>query len=314
MSVQKCTGIFIWEFFVCGGHAEDTAAGRKISGAETGEDEEMKRILITGAGSYIGTSFEKWLSRPQFAGMYQVDTVDMRGDGWRSKDFHGYDTVFYVAGIAHKRMGKSKRYLYYKINRDLTIKVAQKAKKDGVKQFINMSSMSVYGATDGVITKKTKPVPVTDYGKSKLQADEELTKLQDENFLVAIVRPPMVYGKGCKGNYHLLEQYIRIFPVFVKIKNERSMIYVKNLVEFIRYLVNENKEGVFFPQNQEYVCTSTMAELIALVNGKRIIFIPFLGKVIKRINYNVYQKMFGNLRYEKVDLCNYVNFEKTICK
>ena len=66
----------------------------------------MKRILITGADSYIGTSVEKWLKRSEFSGMYQVDTVDMRGEGWKQKDFSGYDTVFHVAGIAHTDIGK----------------------------------------------------------------------------------------------------------------------------------------------------------------------------------------------------------------
>lgn len=159
----------------------------------------MKKILITGANSYIGTSFEKYMA--QWPEKYQVDTVDMIDGTWREKDFSGYDTVFHVAGIAHQKETQENAELYYKINRDLAFDTAVKAKTDGVKQFIFLSSMSVYGLETGVITKETVPTPKSNYGKSKLQAEELLNGLADETFKVAILRPPMVYGKGCKGNY-----------------------------------------------------------------------------------------------------------------
>lgn len=159
----------------------------------------MKRILITGANSYIGTSFEKWLS--QWPDKYTVDTIDMIDGKWRKESFAGYDVVFHVAGIAHIRETKKNRDLYYKVNRDLAYETAKKAKAEGVNQFIFISSMSVYGVDNGVINKNTPLNPKSNYGKSKLQAEKLIKPLCDDNFKVAILRPPMVYGKGCKGNY-----------------------------------------------------------------------------------------------------------------
>ena len=102
----------------------------------------MKKILITGANSYIGTSFEKYIN-DNYADQYQVDTIDMIDSSWREKSFKGYDVVYHVAGIAHSDSGKispEKEKLYRNVNTDLTIETAKKAKADGVKQFIFMSS------------------------------------------------------------------------------------------------------------------------------------------------------------------------------
>ena len=311
MSVQKCTGIFIWEFFVCGGHAEDTAAEREISGAETGEDEEMKRILITGAGSYIGTSFEKWLSQPQFAGMYQVDTVDMRGDGWREKDFHGYDTVFHVAGIAHADIGRvtnGQKKLYYAINCDLAVETAKKAKEAGVGQFIYMSSIIVYGEGTSVrkkrvITRETKPSPSNFYGDSKWKAEQRLQPLSDEAFHVAILRPPMIYGKGCKGNYRALEKIALHTPVFPDFPNERSVCYIDNLCECVRQIVERNDNGIFFPQNKKHIKTSDFIKEIAEFHRKKVLICKSFSPVILLFEKipgkygHMIKKAFGNLIY-----------------
>ncbi len=97
----------------------------------------MKKILITGANSYVGTSFEKWLS--QWPDKYHVDTIDMIDGTWREKSFVGYDVIFHVAGIAHIKETKENAHLYYEINRDLAFETAQKAKADGTKQFIFLS-------------------------------------------------------------------------------------------------------------------------------------------------------------------------------
>ena len=128
----------------------------------------MKKILITGANSYIGTSFEKYL-KENYPDEYIVDTVDMIDGSWREKSFAGYDSVFHVAGIAHQKETKKNAHLYYEVNRDLAVETAKKAKSEGVKQFIFLSSMSVYGMDTGVITKETKPNPKSNYGKSKFQ-------------------------------------------------------------------------------------------------------------------------------------------------
>lgn len=173
----------------------------------------MKNILITGANSYIGTSFERWLS--QWPENYKVDTLDMTLTDWEKHSFKGYDVIFHVAGIAHQKETEDNKSLYYKVNRDLAISVANKAKAEGVGHFIILSSMSVYGVSTGIITEETQPSPVTYYGDSKLQADEQIYSLNQSSFKVSIVRPPMVYGNGCKGNYNQLAGFAKSHSSFL---------------------------------------------------------------------------------------------------
>ena len=207
----------------------------------------MKKILITGANSYIGTSFEKYI-KENYPNDYCIDTVDMIDGSWRKKSFAGYDSVFHVAGIAHQKETKKNAHLYYKVNRDLAIETANKAKDDGVKQFVFLSSMSVYGMDTGVITKETTPKPKSHYGKSKLQAEQKIVPLQDKNFKVCILRPPMVYGKDCKGNFQTVVRIVKKSPVFPKANNKRSMIYIDHLSSFVNLCVRGELSGIYFPQ------------------------------------------------------------------
>ncbi len=256
----------------------------------------MKRILITGANSYIGTSFEKYIQG--FEG-YTVDTVDMIDGSWREKDFSGYDTVFHVAGIAHVKETRHNRHLYYKVNRDLAVETTKKSKESGVKHFILLSSVSVYGMVVGVINKDTLPLPKSNYGKSKLEADNIIEKLSDSDFKVAIVRPPMVYGEGCKGNYQLLKKFALKSPIFPDFKNKRSMIHINTLCEAVKDIIDSDKSGYFYPQDSEYVCTADMVRSIAAENGKKIRFVKVFNPVLRACKLNVIQKVFGDLIYEK---------------
>ena len=234
----------------------------------------MKNILITGANSYVGTSFENYLKK--WPNDYNIDTVDMRCGTWKNKDFSKYDVVFHVAGIAHVSTDPKMKDLYYKVNRDLTIETAKKAKRDGVKQFIFMSSIIVYGDSSNnksiIIDENTVPIPSNFYGKSKLQAEEGIFPLQDNKFNVVVIRPPMIFGKGSKGNYPKLSKIAQKLPIFPDIKNERSMLYIDNLCEFIRLMVINEEKGLFFPQNDKYIGTSELVKLIAKCHGKKIIF------------------------------------------
>ena len=231
---------------------------------------------------------------------YQVDTIDMIDGSWREKSFAGYDVVFHVAGIAHQKETKQNAHLYYEINRDLAVDVAKKAKEDGVKQFIFLSSMSVYGLDTGVITNETKPNPKTNYGKSKLQAEEQIVKLRDCIFKVCILRPPMVYGEGCKGNYNRIISLVKKFPFFPRIRNKRSMVSVGNLGLFIKKLIDKESEGLYFPQDKEYVNTSKLAKQVADSIGKKIYMSFFLGFIVTCLKpfSKTVKKAFGNLIYK----------------
>ena len=263
----------------------------------------MKRILITGANSYIGTSFEKWVT--QWPEEYHVDTVDTKHGEWKELDFSPYDVVFHVAGIAHQDAKADQEKLYYKVNRDLTIEVAQKAKAEGVKQFIFMSSMIVYGASSKigetkVITRDNVPEPINFYGNSKLQAEQGILPLQSEGFNVVVIRPPMIYGKNSKGNYPLLAKFAKITPVFPNIENQRSMLHIDNLNELIRLLIDNEDNGIFFPQNREFVKTSEMVKIIAEVNGKKIRLINTFNPIMRLLagKVNIIDKVFGSLSYD----------------
>ncbi|WP_270474904.1 NAD-dependent epimerase/dehydratase family protein [Clostridium cochlearium] len=257
----------------------------------------MKKILITGANSYIGTSFENYIKR--WKDEYIVDTVDMIDGSWKEKSFSGYDVVFHVAGIAHIKETKENASLYYKVNRDLVYEVAKKAKAEGVKQFIFLSSMSVYGMETGVISRDTIPSPKSNYGKSKLQAEELIAPLQDVTFNIAVLRPPMIYGPGCKGNYVRLEKFALKSPIFPKIENKRSMIYIDNLCEFVKRIIDDKSSGVFLPQNDEYVCTSDMVREIAEANGKKIQMTKLFNPVLRVLKVSTVNKVFGDLVYDK---------------
>ena len=266
----------------------------------------MKKILITGAGSYIGVSVEQYLCR--WPERYQVDTVDMVGDGWREYSFRGYDAVLHVAGLVHQRKTKNdptEAERYDRINHLLAVETAQKAKADGVGQFLFLSSASVYGLNAPVgkivmITRDTPLNPNDNYGISKKKAEEGLQKLQDAQFKVAILRPPMIYGKGCKGNYQTMAKLARKLPVFPWVKNQRSMLYMENLSEFIRLLIDDGADGIFCPQNNEYVNTSEMVNFIAHANGKGILMIHGFGWALKLLSplTGIVDKAFGSLCYD----------------
>lgn len=267
-----------------------------------------KKILITGKSSYIGNQLAEWLQND--VGEYEIIKKSVRDDKWKEINFSIFDVVVHVAGIAHQDTKADQEDLYYKINTELTVAIAKKAKEQGVKQFIFLSSIIVYGASGKIgekkiITRETKPAPINFYGNSKLLAEKEIVTLESDDFNVVIVRPPMIYGKGSKGNYPILAKFAKILPVFPDIDNQRSMLHIDNLSEFLKIMIKQNESGVFFPQNKEYVKTSELVKLISQVNGKKIYTIKLFNPFLKAMgNFNIINKVFGNLTYEK-SMSNY---------
>ena len=232
-------------------------------------------ILITGAYSYVGEKVAKYLlsNHPD----YRVDQLDMQSDAWRQHDFSGYDAVFHVAGLAHRKITSELEPLYYQVNRDLAIETAKKAKDSGVRLFIFMSSMSVYSDDTTYVDDTTPTNPDNAYGKSKLQAEEGILPLAGDGFVVSVIRPPMIYGKGCKGNYNALRKLALKLPAFPLVDNRRSMLFIDNLSAFVDQLIKTGKPGIFFPQNAELVNTSQWARCIAEANHKNLRLSGVLG-------------------------------------
>ena len=256
----------------------------------------MTRVLIAGADSYLGTHIAAHLTQ---SGM-DVETLDVRRP-LPDAAFVGADAVVHVAGLAHQRESAENAPLYFQVNRDLTLTVAAQAKAQGVKQFIYFSSMSVYGLFVGRITGATLPAPNTSYGRSKWEAEEGLRAMESDGFSVAVLRPPMVYGKGCKGNYPRLAKLICKTPVFPKAGNERSMLYIDCLCAFVRRLVENGGGGLFFPQNQAYVSTDDLAREVAKAHGKRLWQPTGLGWLLRALSPSVptIGKVFGTLTYDR---------------
>lgn len=265
----------------------------------------MKKILITGKGSYIGTSFEKWLS--VWPEKYQVESIDMKSEKWREAKFTEYDVILHVAGIAHVSTNSKMESLYYSVNRDLAIETAKKAKAENVKQFIFMSSIIIYGddariGETKIITKDTIPNPSNFYGRSKLEADECIQGMADHKFKAVIIRTPMVYGPGCKGNFPKLQKLAEYFCVFPNIENQRSMIYIDNLCTLFQNIIDTEATGVFFPQNEDYVATKDIIKEFRLLDGKRTCFIKVFNPLFELFSrrFSFINKVFGNKVYDNL--------------
>ncbi|MBQ6052004.1 MAG: NAD-dependent epimerase/dehydratase family protein [Clostridia bacterium] len=272
----------------------------------------MKKVLITGANSYIGVSFENYVHE-HYNSELTVDTVDMIDGTWRQKDFSLYDVVFHVAGIAHADIGKvseETKKKYYAVNTDLAIETCNKSKDEGVKQFVFMSSSIIYGDSAPYgkqkrITEETEPHPSNFYGDSKWQADKGVRELADDNFIVTVLRPPMIYGKGSKGNYPTLSKMAKKLPIFPDIQNERSMLYIENLCEFLAQVMIRGEGGIFWPQNAEYTRTSEMVKMIAEASGHKIMVSKAFNWLVSIASHipgkpaALANKAFGNLSYDQ---------------
>ncbi len=271
-----------------------------------------RHILITGANSYIGESFESY-AKKYYSENFLIDTLDMIDGTWRETDFSIYDAIFHVAGIAHADTGKvnkDTKKKYYAVNTDLAVETARFAKNSGVKQFVFMSSMIIYGESapygkERIIDEHTIPAPANFYGDSKWQADKGVRRLADENFHVAVLRPPMIYGAGSKGNYPTLSKLAKKIWVFPNVNNQRSMLYIENFCEFLCLLMLSGEGGIYFPQNAEYVKTVEMVKEIAGVSSHKV-------KVSKAWNWVIWltskipgkisglvNKVFGNMSYDQ---------------
>ena len=281
----------------------------------------MIKVLITGAGSYVGESVRRYILST--SSDFEIDAVDTMNDAWKEAEFSKYDVVYHVAGIAHVNADPKMEPLYYKVNRDLTIEVARAAKAAGVKQFIFMSSQIVFHESQSlkteVLTSETKENPNGFYGDSKLQAELGIKPLEDENFKVCILRPCMIYGPNAKGNFPRLAKLACKTPIFPCWHNKRSMLYIDNLAEFVKQAVLRELSGTYYPQNRELADTVEIIRFFAKAAGHKVwitrLLNPFvwLGSfVLQPIN-----KMFATYYYDpemsKMDFdYQLVSFEESL--
>ena len=259
----------------------------------------MKRVLIIGGNSYIGKQFYKYIKENKVREM-DIFLVSASDGTWEDVDFSEYDTVLHLAAIVHKKEKKNMKELYFRVNHRLAINIAQKAKEKGVKQFIFMSTAAIYGKLSGCITKDTLPNPNTYYGMSKLAAEKDLIKLQDNRFSVVIVRPPMVYGEGCKGNYQKLIKLAKYMLLFPDYHNSRSILHINNLNRYLEVIIINELGDYHYPQDMEYADTCKMVVDIRKIDGKNTYLTRFFNKLIpiliKRVE--IFNKIFGDFYYK----------------
>jgi len=296
------------------------------------DSNSIKKVLITAEHSYIGGMFEEYVVK-HYSENFEIEKLSTRDDSWREKSFSDFDIVFHVAGIAHADVGnvdEATKAKYYAVNTDLAVEVCEKAKAEGVKEFVFMSSMIVYGDSapygkSKVVNEHTVPVAANFYGDSKLQADVAVRSLADDNFKVIVLRPPMIYGKNSKGNYPTLAMLAKKIPVFPDVDNERSMLHIDNLCEFLCQimLVKDVKENaiVLIPQNAEWTKTTDMVKEIASVSGKKIVTmgimkpaVSLVGKMPGKIG-GLVNKAFGNSAYaHEISVYPGINYQTTTLK
>lgn len=260
----------------------------------------MKKVLVVGVNSYIGKKFNQYVTTYHKENFY-VNLVSGSNGEWENECFSNYDVVLHLSAIVHQKEKPELIDEYYNINHIMAVDIATKARRSGVKQFIYMSTAAVYGNHVTCITKDTVPNPTTYYGKSKLAAEKDIIKLQTKDFKVAIIRPPMVYGEGCKGNYAKLVKLAKYTPVFPKVNNKRSIIHITTLIQIIIEIIDSGERGYYHPQDEKYVNTSQwiveirqgMGRNTCLVNGFEYI-LKYIGKHVNRID-----KMFGDFYYDK---------------
>lgn len=280
------------------------------------------KILITGAGSYVGESVRTYLLNTAPA-QFEIDAVDTMNDAWKQADFTRYDVVFHVAGIAHVNADPKMEPLYYKVNRDLTIDVARVAKAAGVKQFVFMSSQIVFHESQSlkteVLTAETQPNPNGFYGDSKLQAENGLHELECDSFKVCILRPPMIYGPNSKGNFPRLAKLATKTPIFPCWHNKRSMLYIDNLAEFVKQAVLHGLSGTFYPQNRELADTVEIIRFFAQAANHGIWITRLLNPFVWLGSFFLQplNKMFATYYYDpKMSVADFdyqlVSFEESL--
>lgn len=256
----------------------------------------MKRVLIIGANSYIGKKFYEHVYSLNDK-LMDVDMVSAADGSWQKVDFSKYDSVLHLSAIVHRREKRSMKELYFEVNHKLAVDVAKQAKAKGVKHFIFMSTAAVYGNRSGGITKATLPHPDTYYGISKLAAEEDILKLQEENFKISILRPPMVYGEGCRGNYVRLIKAARYLCVFPNHHNKRSVISIFKLSQDLVQIIKEEGAGIYLLQDEGYMDTCNLFIKEREKLGKRTFMLPgyLITPLLNQIN--LLRKIFGDFYY-----------------
>ena len=264
-------------------------------------------LLLTGSSGFIGSYFQK-----NYCNKYDIESFSFLKDDLESLNLMGIDVIVHLSALVHQ-MGGAAKEDYQRINVDNTLVLAQKAKQHGVKQFIFMSTVKVYGEENNkAYDETTKCEPIDDYGISKLEAENRLREMEDENFTVSIIRTPIVYGYGVKANIQNLIKLIQKVPIlpFAKIDNRRSMVYIGNLCALIEKLCETRSGGIFLAGDDQAISTSKLIELIAyeLHSNINLVKIPFFGTLLKSLKPSFYKRLYESLEVDNSHTKKVLNY------
>ncbi len=276
----------------------------------------MNKLLITGSNGYLGNSFLN-----QYKNKYSFEKFSFLSQKLEDINFDSIDIILHCAALVHQKVEHSYEK-YHDINVDYPVKLARLAKQNGVKQFIFISTIAVYGEDIQKLDENTTSNPITPYGKSKLEAEEQLLELSDNSFIVSIIRPPMIYGKNAPGNIDSLIKLVKKLPILPlgKIDNKRSFISIQNLCYIIDEIITQKQNGIFLASDDEPLSTSKLIELIAKNLDKKIylIKIPFFESLLKLVKPSFHKRLYGSLEVdntltkEKLNLSNPYSVEDGI--
>ena len=276
----------------------------------------LKNVLVTGSNGYLGSSFIN-----QYKNKYKFENFSLLTQKLEDINFDSVDIVLHCAALVHQKIEHSYEK-YHEINVEYPLKLAKLAKENGVKQFVFISTIAVYGEDEEKLDENTVCNPITPYGKSKLAAEKELLKLNDDNFVVSIIRPPMVYGKNAPGNIDSLIKLVKKLPIIPLggIENKRSFISIQNLCHMIDEIITQQKSGIFLASDDESLSTTRLIELIAKNLDKKVYLVKilFFETLLKIVKPSFHKRLYGSLEVdnsitkEKLNLKNPYNVEEGI--
>lgn len=263
-----------------------------------------KTLMITGASGFIGSNFIE-----RYKDKYNIIPVDLLKIKPEEIDFRGVDTVLHLAALVHQMKG-APREKYFEVNTELTRRVAEEAKKQGVRHFVFYSTVKVYGY-DGdlynhnlILNEESECKPMNDpYGESKWEAEKILRRLEDDNFKIGIIRPPMVYGKGVKGNMESLIKLVKMLPIlpFNYDKNRRSLVNIENLMYLTALVIDKEASGVFLPLDEKNISLKEIVEGIEKAYNLKRINIPMIQPIfwlLTKLKPNIMVRLFGTLQFD----------------
>jgi nucleoside-diphosphate-sugar epimerase len=255
-------------------------------------ESQMTKILITGSQSFVGTNFRN------HSKFNEIDEVALFNYEPGKINFSEYDVILHLVAIVHQKATIPEAE-YFRVNRDLTLQIAREAKQAGVRQFIFLSTVKVYGAfrtNSDPWNESSACFPEDAYGRSKYEAEKALRALNDDLFTVSIIRTPLVYGEGVRANMASLVKLVKqsIILPFKGIHNKRNYTSAENLVAFIDRIIEEKIPGVFIAMDRKAISTTELVKMISENLDKKTILFKMPDLLIK-FGMFVFPKFFDRL-------------------